>query len=191
MAAFLTVPVGSPARPCSWRGFIWSSSSCSSWSPSRPRGHWDSSRMRFELHLGNSVAADRGASGIDPTWWEEFQTQSSSVARTLQPRTLGLAAVLMNLGDLLATQPPDSSVVMAVAAHVIVWAFPSSGDYWTVWPASSGSAASGSWRPAAVYFFRFCRLGCSGRGRLRRPVHGRPHLAIRRPLCAGHPRRHV
>ena len=76
-----------------------------------------------ESHLGSSVTADRVASGIDSTWWEEFQTQSRGVARTLQPRTLELAAVLVHFGDLLDAQPLDGSVVMAVAAHVIVWAF--------------------------------------------------------------------
>ena len=110
-----------------------------------------------ESHLGTSVTADRGASGIDPTWWEEFQTQSSGVARTLQPRALGLAAVLVNLGDLLATQPPDSSVVMAVAAHVIVWAFLVGGLLDRL-ARQQRVGSLGFLAACGVYFFRFCRL---------------------------------
>ena len=110
-----------------------------------------------ELHLGNSVAADRGASGIDPTWLEEFRTQSSGVARTLQPRTLGLAAVLMNLGDLLDAKPLDGSVLMAVAAHVIVWAF-FVGGLLDRLARQQRVGSVGFLAACGVYFFRFCRL---------------------------------
>ena len=110
-----------------------------------------------ESHPGSRVAADRVASGIDPTWWEEFQTQSSGVARTLQPRTLGLAAVLVNLGDLLDAQPLDGSVVMAVAAHVIVWAF-FVGGLLDRLARQQRVGSVGFLAACGVYFFRFCRL---------------------------------
>ncbi len=110
-----------------------------------------------ESHLGSRVAADRAASGIDQTWWEEFQTQSRGVARTLQPRTLGLAAVLVNFGDLLAAQPLDGSVVMAVAAHVIVWAF-FVGGLLDRLARQQRVGSVGFLAACGVYFFRFCRL---------------------------------
>ena len=110
-----------------------------------------------ESHLGSSVAADGVGSGIEPTWWEEFQTQSSGVARTLQPRTLGLAAVLVNLGELLDAQPLDGSVVMAVAAHLIVWAF-FLGGLLDRLARQQRVGSVGFLAACGVYFFRFCRL---------------------------------
>jgi len=110
-----------------------------------------------ESHLGSSVTADRVASGIDSTWWEEFQMQSRGVARTLQPRTLELAAVLVHFGDLLDAQPLDGSVVMAVAAHVIVWAF-FVGGLLDRLARQQRVGSVGFLAACGVYFFRFCRL---------------------------------
>ena len=44
-------------------------------------------------HLGNSVAADTAATGVNAEWWEEFGAQATGIERTFTPSIIGFAAV--------------------------------------------------------------------------------------------------
>ena len=42
-------------------------------------------RNGIATHLGESVAADTAATGVNWEWWEEFQAQATGVERTFEP----------------------------------------------------------------------------------------------------------
>ena len=73
--------------------------------------------------LGNSVAADDAAVGVNWEWWEEFQSQATGIARTFSPRILGFAAVLHNQSNLVDNQLPRGEVLLAVVAYLGIWMF--------------------------------------------------------------------
>ncbi len=110
-----------------------------------------------EPHLGDNVATATVASSVEQTWWEEFQAHSRGVARTLQPRIAGIATVVMNLSDLLDTQPLDGSVVMTVVAYLGAWAFLIGGLFDRL-ARQRRVGSVGFLAACGVYFFRFCRL---------------------------------
>ena len=45
-------------------------------------------------HLGQSMAAQAAAAGVNFDWWNEFLAQSSGVGNTFVPAILGFAAIL-------------------------------------------------------------------------------------------------
>ena len=74
-------------------------------------------------HLGDSLAAQAAADGMNFDWWNEFLAQSSGVGRTFVPAILGFAAVIQNLSGVADAAAPPSPVVWVVAAQLIVSTF--------------------------------------------------------------------
>src|SRR5438309_2352595 len=58
-------------------------------------------RGLIEQHLGQSVAADAAASGVNYDWWQEFSDQATGLGVTFKPTILGFGAVLDNLSAFL------------------------------------------------------------------------------------------
>ena len=108
--------------------------------------------------LGNSVAADGAASGVNWEWWEEFQSRANGITRTFTPRILGFAAVLNNQSNLIDAVAPRGEVVLAVVAYLGLLTFLVGGIIDRL--ARQRRVASGGFFAACgTFFFRFCRLG--------------------------------
>ena len=74
-------------------------------------------------HLGDSMAAQSAADGMNFDWWNEFLAQSSGVGKTFVPAILGFAAIVQNLSGVADASGPPSPVVWVVAAQLIVSTF--------------------------------------------------------------------
>src|SRR5918912_1329034 len=71
-------------------------------------------RSMLGQHLGNSLAAESAADGVNYDWMEEFADQAAGVGATFAPTIIGFGAVLDNLSAVLDNvQRP---VVLAGAA---------------------------------------------------------------------------
>ena len=108
--------------------------------------------------LGNSVAADDAAVGVNWEWWEEFQSQATGIARTFSPRILGFAAVLHNQSNLVDNQLPRGEVLLAVVAYLGIWMFLVGGIIDRL-ARQRRIASVGFFATCGTFFFRFCRLG--------------------------------
>jgi len=109
-------------------------------------------------HLGDSLAADSAASGVNYEWMQEFADQASGVGVTFKPTILGFGAVLDNLSAFLdATKRP--LVVTAVAAiYVGLWLFVAGGIIDRL-ARDRAVRAHGFFAASGVFFWRFLRLG--------------------------------
>ena len=77
----------------------------------------------IDAQLGNSLAADRMADGVDTVWWDEFTARSTGIERTFRPQIIGFAAVLSNLSAMADNAPPRGAVAALVIGYLLVWAF--------------------------------------------------------------------
>lgn len=108
-------------------------------------------------HLGDSMAAESAASGMNYDWWNEFLAQSTGVGKTFVPAILGFAAVLQNLSGVADGNGPPSPVVWVVAAQLIVSTFLSGGVFDRL--ARDRAIGAGAFFAACgVFFLRFLRL---------------------------------
>ena len=115
-------------------------------------------RNGIATHLGESVAADTAATGVNWEWWEEFQAQATGVERTFEPRIIGFAVVLGNLSDFLDQETPESSVVVAVGVYLAAWTFLVGGVIDRL-ARQRRIGSHGFFAACGTHFFRFCRLG--------------------------------
>jgi len=72
-------------------------------------------------HLGDSLAAERAATGVNWEWWQEFMEQASGVGVTFRPTIVGFGAVLANLSALADKTPQVTVVAAAATAYILVW----------------------------------------------------------------------
>ncbi len=108
-------------------------------------------------HLGDSMAAQSAAAGMNYDWWNEFLAQSTGVGKTFVPAILGFAAVLQNISGVADASGPPSPVVWVVAAQLIVSTFLSGGVLDRL--ARDRAIGAGAFFSACgVYFLRFLRL---------------------------------
>jgi len=115
-------------------------------------------RAMIAQHLGDSLAADTAASGVNYEWMQEFADQASGVGVTFKPTVIGFGAVLDNLSSFVdATRRP--LVVSAVAAaYILLWTFVAGGIIDRL-ARDRAVRAHGFFAAAGVYFWRFLRLG--------------------------------
>lgn len=108
-------------------------------------------------HLGDSMAAQSAATGLNYDWWNEFLAQTSGVGKTFVPAILGFAAVLQNLSGIADASGPPSPVMWVVAAQFVVATFLLGGvlDRLARDRAIGAAAFFGA---CGVYVFRFLRL---------------------------------
>ena len=115
-------------------------------------------RQAIASHLGQSLAADTVAAGVNYDWWQEFMAQASGVAATFVPSIIGFGAVLDNLGGLLDNLPLATAVAGAVAAWMIFWSF-LSGGVMDRYARIRHTRAHGFFAACGTHFWRFLRLG--------------------------------
>src|SRR3954470_21518408 len=106
--------------------------------------------------LGNSMAADAAARGVNYEWMQEFDAHATGIASTFRPTIVGFGAVLENLGAYLDNLQPPRAIVTAVAVYAVVWAFLTGGvlDRY----AADRNSRHGFLSSSGRYFFRFLRL---------------------------------
>ncbi len=114
-------------------------------------------RGMIESHLGDSLAADTAASGVNYDWWQEFEAQAAGVAVTFTPRILGFGAVLDDISSLLDNRRHAVQVVATGAAYVAVWVFLVGGII-DRYARSRRLGAPAFFAVAGGFFFRFLRL---------------------------------
>jgi hypothetical protein len=108
-------------------------------------------------HLGDSLAAQSAATGLNFDWWNEFLAQTSGVGKTFVPAILGFAAILQNLSGVADASGPPSPVVWVVVAQLLVSTFLLGGVLDRL--ARDRAIGAGSFFAACgVHVFRFLRL---------------------------------
>jgi hypothetical protein len=108
-------------------------------------------------HLGDSLAAETAASGVNYDWMEEFRGQATGLAATFTTTVIGAGAVADNLSALADNQPRPPAIVAAGLLYVAAWLFLSGGII-------DRFARDRALRPSrflwasSVWFVRFMRL---------------------------------
>ena len=74
-------------------------------------------------HLGDSLAAQSMADGVNYDWWNEFLAQTSGVGLSFVPAILGFAAVMRNLSTFVDNAGFPIVIAIAVSAHMLVSLF--------------------------------------------------------------------
>ena len=108
-------------------------------------------------HLGDSVAADTLASGVNYDWWQEFEAQATGVGRTLSPSVIGFATVLDNLSAVLDNRPRAGVLVAAATVYIGVWAF-FVGGILDRYARNRPTRVAAFFAASGTFFFRFLRL---------------------------------
>ncbi len=79
--------------------------------------------------VGETVAAENAARGVDFTWWQRFTDEATGVARTFSPSVIGGAAVLDNASSFLDDSGHDMAIVVAGTAYLLLWLFLAGGIF--------------------------------------------------------------
>jgi hypothetical protein len=115
-------------------------------------------RDMIATHLGDSLFADRLATGASYDWWQEFLAQASGLGTTFVPSIIGFGAVLENLGGLLDNLPMATTIAGATGAWLVLWSFLSGGvidRYARMRP----TRTIGFFAACGTHFWRFLRIG--------------------------------
>jgi hypothetical protein len=112
----------------------------------------------LEEHLGDSLAAERAAAGVDYDWWQEFLAQATGLGRTFTPAIIGFAAVLENLSNLVDNAPFAATIGGAAAAWLVLWSF-LSGGILDRYARGRPTRAHGFFAACGTHFWRFVRIG--------------------------------
>ena len=81
-------------------------------------------RAMLAAHLGDSLAADAAAIGVNHDWWQEFLAQTSPLGQTFVPAVIGVAAVLQNISSIADAQGiPATAIAGVVSAHLVLSLF--------------------------------------------------------------------
>ena len=114
-------------------------------------------RDALRAHLGNSMAAEQVAQGVNVQWWSEFIAQTGTLGKTFQPNIIGFAAVLDNLSAFAEGEVRPSPLVWLGACYLLLWLFLTGGvldRYARARPTRSHEFFTA----CGVYFTRFLRL---------------------------------
>ncbi len=114
-------------------------------------------RAQIAAHLGDSLAAETLATGVNSDWWQEFSQDATGLGATLTPAVIGFAAPLANLSAFLDAEPRPPILVGVVALYLVVWAFLLGGVIDRL-ARGRPTRAAGFFAACGVFFFRFLRL---------------------------------
>lgn len=114
-------------------------------------------RDMLRTHLGDSLAAETAAAGVNYDWWQEFSAQASGLGTTFAPTIIGFGAVLSNLSGLLENDHQSTVMVGAASAYLVIWAFLAGGVLDRL-ARSRPTRSNGFFSACGVFFFRFLRL---------------------------------
>jgi len=109
-------------------------------------------------HLGDSLAADQAASGVNYEWMQEFADQASGIGVTFKPTILGFGAILDNLSAFFDATRRPLVVAAAAAVYIGLWLFVAGGIIDRL-ARDRAVRAHGFFAASGVYFWRFLRLG--------------------------------
>ena len=118
-------------------------------------------RSALRAHLGDSVAADTVASGVNWDWWQEFSAQATGLGGTFSPSVIGAGVVLDNLSALLDNRPTAGILVGVATVYLLLWIF-LVGGVLDRYARARATRAAGFFGACGVYFFRFLRLAVVG-----------------------------
>lgn len=114
-------------------------------------------RDSIASHLGNSLAADEAARGLNYQWLSEYQAQASGLGKTLGTTVIGFAAVLDNLSALLDRDDRPASLLWLGAAYLLLWLF-LEGGILDRYARNRPTRSYEFFTACGVYFVRFLRL---------------------------------
>jgi hypothetical protein len=114
-------------------------------------------RAALATHLGESLAAETAATGVNYDWWQEFTAQATGLETTFVPSIIGFAAVLDNVSGVLDARAPRAPIAAALALYLTGWAFLSGGIV-DRYARQRPIRTHGFFAASGVYFFRFLRL---------------------------------
>ncbi len=107
--------------------------------------------------LGDSLAAETAASGVNNDWWEEFSAGATGVGRGFSPRIIGFGGVLDNVSSLIDNRDHPLVIAGAGVAYVICWVF-LVGGVLDRYARDRRVRAPAFFAACGVFFFRFLRL---------------------------------
>ena len=113
-------------------------------------------RRAIASHLGDSVAAETAATGVNYDWWQEFAS-SGGLGTTLSPGITGFATVLDNISRVLDARTPVAPLAATLGLYVAGWAF-LSGGILDRYARQRPIRANGFFAASGVHVFRFLRL---------------------------------
>jgi hypothetical protein len=108
-------------------------------------------------HLGESLAAESAAAGVNFDWWSEFLAHASGLSQTFVPSILGFAPVLKNIGTIADGASLAGPVALIVAANTLLSLFLLGGMLDRL-ARDRSTSAHGFFAACGVFFFRFLRL---------------------------------
>ena len=114
-------------------------------------------RDSIASHLGNSLAAEEAARGLNYQWLTEYQAQASGLGKTLRTTVIGFAAVLDNLSALLDRDDRPASLLWLGAAYLLLWLF-LEGGILDRYARNRPTRSYEFFTACGVYFVRFLRL---------------------------------
>ncbi|HXI27575.1 MAG TPA: hypothetical protein VNG89_04115 [Vicinamibacterales bacterium] len=117
-------------------------------------------RGMIAQHLGDSLAADSAAAGVNYDWMQEFADQASGVGVTFRPTIIGFAAVLDNLSAFLDASARPVVIVGAASVYLLGWLFLAGGMIDRL-ARDRPTRAHGFFSACGVFFFRFLRLAAA------------------------------
>lgn len=114
-------------------------------------------RGMIRSHLGDSLAADTAASGVNYDWWQEFSAQASGVGTTFTPTIIGFGAVLDNASAFADNVQHAAVITSAATAYLALWAF-LIGGILDRYARKRRTRTHEFFAACGVFFFRFLRL---------------------------------
>ena len=108
-------------------------------------------------HLGQSLAADTAASGVNYDWMQEFGDQATGLGVTFKPTIIGFGAVLDNLSAFMDNSSRPVVIAGAASAYIVLWIF-LAGGILDRYARDHATRAYGFFAASGVFFFRFLRL---------------------------------
>jgi hypothetical protein len=115
-------------------------------------------RSLLARHLGDSLAAETAASGVNYDWMQEFADQAAGLGVTFKPTIIGFGAVADNLSAFLDRSERPVVIVAAASVYILLWIF-AAGGIIDRYARDRPTHASGFFAASGVFFFRFLRLG--------------------------------
>ncbi len=114
-------------------------------------------RQSMRDHLGNSMAAEQAARGVNLQWWTEFAAQRGPLAQTFATTIVGFAAVLDNLSSLVDAESRPPAILWIGAGYLMLWLF-LTGGILDRYARARATAVHEFFAACGVYFVRFLRL---------------------------------
>lgn len=111
--------------------------------------------------LGNSLAGERAADGVDMEWWDLYGESAEGVGTTFTPNVIGFAAVLDNLSRLLDGGFVPAPVMGVALLYLLLWLF-LVGGVLDRYARNRVVRTQAFFTACGTFFVRFVRLGLLG-----------------------------